>query len=304
MTGRSVVSLRAAVAGLLVLGATRLSAQREQLSLRIEQFGGARAPVDFAQPPRDLDMRLWQLTATAGVRNMLDADGNTVLTNGVFYRRSVLDARLLGRSIGTETLHALYYDFLALRTLDDRHTLAVAVRPGLFGNLERDLGDQFRAEGAAFIDRVVSPRTTLGLGMSYTSNLGRVLPIPVLHIVHRRGRSMLIDGLLPSRLDVWWFPRKGLEVGLNAQLSGFQYHVADAPAPSPVPGTLTFVAPTRQLANAVVGPQVRWNATGKWYLSLDAGVTVLRRLSYEDGTENALTPRNTGLVRLGLQRMY
>jgi hypothetical protein len=205
---------------------------------------------------------------------------------------------------------ALYYDFLALRTLNDRHTLAVAVRPGLFGDLRGGLGDDFRVEGAVFVDRVVTPRTTVGLGMSYTSNFGRVLPVPVLHVVHRRGRRLLVDGLLPSRLDVWYFPRKGLELGVNAQLSGFQYHLEtdpQVPVLRPLPGggaEFAFQPNTLQLANAIVGPQVRWNPVGKWYLSLDAGVTVLRRLIYGRGDAPGVTPRNTGLVRLGVQRMY
>jgi hypothetical protein len=126
-------------------------------------------------------------------------------------------------------------------------------------------------------------------------------------VVHRRGRKMLIDGLLPSRLDVWVFPRKGLELGLNAQLSGFQYHLGDDTAePVPLPGSAVIVIRNSmlQLANATVGPQVRWNPAGKWFLSLDAGVTVVRRLAFGSGDAAAFTPGNTGMVRIGLQRMY
>jgi hypothetical protein len=289
---------------LLLPGTAR--AQREQLSLRIEQFGA----VDVGTvrgSTRPIDYGLRQLTATVGVRTVRGRDDNTVLVNGLFYRRS--DVGFSGVGSEERTLHALYYDFLALRTLDDRHTLAVALRPGLFGTLDYELGDQFRLEGAVFVDRLLTPRTTVGLGLSYTSNLGRVLPIPVVHIVHRRGRRVLIDGLLPSRLDLWYFPRKGIELGLNAQLSGFQYFIGEAPprAPAAPPGGATFVMrnPELQLANAIIGPQVRWNATGKWFLSADAGVTVLRRYTFGTGRREApLNPANTGVVRIGLQRMY
>lgn len=281
-------------------------AQREQLSLRIEQFGGV--DVGTARgSTRPIDYELRQLTATVGVRTVRGRDDNTVLVNGLFYRRS--DVGFGGVGSEDRALHAVYYDFLALRTLDDRHTLAVALRPGLFGTLDYELGDQFRLEGAVFVDRLLTPRTTVGLGLSYTSNLGRVLPIPVVHIVHRRGRRVLIDGLLPSRLDLWYFPRKGVEVGLNAQLSGFQYFIGQAPQsapPTPPGGTAIILRnPELQLANAIIGPQVRWNATGKWFLSADAGVTVLRRYTVGTGRrEGPLDPANTGLVRIGLQRMY
>jgi hypothetical protein len=294
--------------------AAPLAAQREQLSLRFERFGRADAttlPGDFERDFFDTE----QLTLTAAHRSVLGAEGNTILVNGTFYRRSsIRSSRFPGRD---PVLHAAYYDLLVLRTLDDRHTLALAVRPGYFGNLHGEISRRLRVEGAAFVDRIVTPRTTLGVGLSYTSNFGRLLPVPVVHVVHRRGRKVLIDGLLPSRLDVWYFPRKGLELGLNTQLSGFQYYVSeDVTIPlsgavvgsstnsaNPAPGRET--APQLQLANATIGPQLRWNAVGKWYLSAEAGTTIVRRYTFGIGSnEQAVQPTNTAYARLGVQRMF
>jgi hypothetical protein len=291
----------------LVVGAPPLAAQREQLALRIEQFAESRAtPAGLEALAPTIGLR--QVTLTAGVRTVTGRDDNTVLVNGGFYRRSDLDLRVRGGSSLT-TVHALYYDFLALRTLDDRHTVAVALRPGLFGDLAGDLGEQFRLEGAVFVDRVLSPRTTIGAGLSYTSGFGRVLPIPVVHLVHRRGRRVLVDGLLPARLDVWWFPRKGVELGVNAQLSGFQYAIGEytpprAPARPPASGAGPL--PTGlELANAIVGPQARWNPAGRWWLSLDAGWAVVRRATFTSGpVEGAWAPAGAGVLRLGVQRQY
>lgn len=300
--------VRPAVVAACLAGAGPLWAQREQLSLRVEQFGRADAQTTPGVFPRDfLDTR--QVTLTAAHRSVRGAEGNTVLVNGIFYRRTDLRTpRIPGRD---PTLHALYYDLLVLRTLDDKHTLAVAVRPGLFGNLDGELGRQFRVEGATFVDRIMTPRTTIGLGLSYTSNFGRVLPVPVLHVVHRRGRKVLIDGLLPSRLDVWYFPRKGIELGLNAQLSGFQYHFSEN-VTFPLGGdsgggasVVSLQAPQIQLANATIGPQLRWNAAGKWYLSADAGATVVRRFTFGVGRgERAVDPANAAFARVGVQRMF
>jgi hypothetical protein len=283
-----------------------LSAQREQLSFRVEQFGRSDARESGGGTGRTgFDTR--QFTVTAAHRSVLGADGSTVLVNGLFYRQSEIG--LVTPAGFDRRLHAIYYDLLALRTLDDKHTLAVAIRPGFFGNLEHELGEQFRVEGAVFVDRIVTPRTTLGLGMSYTSNFGRVIPVPVVHIVHRRGRKVLVDGLLPSRLDVWYFPRKGVELGLNAQLSGFQYYVGEPSrngAPSPMPASAIQVRnPEIQLANATIGPQLRWNAAGKWYLSAEAGTTVVRRFSFGIGDrEVALEPNAAVFGRVGVQRMF
>ena len=107
-------------------------------------------------------------------------------------------------------------DVMVLKTFDERHTLISVLRPGLYG-------DAFRVEGAAFVDRIVSSRTTIGAGLSYGSAYGKVLPIPVVHLVSRPSRRVLVDALLPVRGDVWWMPRKGFDLGVTASLIGAQY---------------------------------------------------------------------------------
>jgi hypothetical protein len=313
-TMRFLCLLHLGAAAACALVASPASAQREQLSIRAEQFGRADAQTTPGGFPRDF-FETQQLTLTAALRSIRGTEGNTVLINGIFYRRTSLrTSRIPG---GDPMLHAVYYDFLALRTLDDRHTLAVALRPGLFGNLEGEIGQQFRVEGATFIDRIVTPRTTLGVGLSYTSNFGRVLPVPVVHLVHRRGRKVLIDGLLPSRFDVWYFPRKGIELGLNAQLSGFQYYYSEnitIPLGAGLGGvrastrggeSASVEAPQIQLANATIGPQLRWNAIGKFYVSAEAGTTIVRRYTFGTGNdERAINPGRATFARLGVQRMF
>lgn len=280
-----------------------LLAQRERLVIRAEQFGAA----EFTRPPRttareDFTMEAMQVQLA---HRVVRQQGSTVVLLGGQWRgvRVALPEeptllrgeRLEDRPAPTaRTLHVAVADLMLLRTVGARHTVVGVVRPGVYG-------ESFRVEGAAFVDRIVTPRTTVGAGLSYASSFGKLLPIPVVHIVSRPSRRVLVDALLPARGDVWWMPRKGLDLGLNASLAGAQYGLADARA------TRVGGSDALWLANATVGPQVRWAPQGgKWQLSADGGFTVLRRAEYaRDGRSVAdLAPGNVPYLRAGMQRLF
>ena len=297
--------------------AATLHAQREQAGIRVETFGGA--PLGLVQTCRPSaacqnPTPSGEATATIanvgwGTRRFVGKEGNTVVYNGFLYRYARVGLPEPSRTVvlggsdalvpGTRDLHMLTYDFMLLRSLSERTSLVVVARPGLFSDLRNVDLSHFRPEGIVFADRVVSEKTTLGLGVAYTSNFGRALPVPVLHVVHVASPKVLVDGLLPARLDVWYYPRKGLELGLNASLNGAQYRVGADDTPL---GASTF-----QLAHATVGPVLRYNVGGKWYASLEAGTSVLRRLRFTTaGATDRYDPdpANRPFVRVGAQLMY
>ncbi len=271
--------------------ASPAAAQRERLTVRLERVGstqvtrpaGTTVGTDFWQ--ESLQLFLGQ--------RFVRQQGNTIAVFGGQWR--VVNATLPRQSASQDnvtTLHVAAADLMLLRTFGNRHTLVSVLRPGLYG-------DAVRVEGAAFVDRIVSPRTTVGVGLSYASSFGRLLPIPVVHVVSRPKRRLLVDALLPARGDLWWMPRKGLDVGLNASLVGAQYGLSAA---QQVAGGTDL-----WLANATVGPQLRWAPRGgKWQLTGDAGMTVLRRLEYaRDGRSVAdLAPGNVPFLRVGANRLF
>ena len=300
------ISWPAAVVALLALPGLA-HAQRERLVVRADAFGGtAITAPSRAIPPRDFTQQSLQLQAAHRV--LLDG-GNTMLLLGAQYRgvRVALPttapvpsspATPASPAVTTD-LHVAAADLWLLRTLDDRHTLVTVLRPWLYGDLDH-AGSQFRTEGAVFVDRILSPRTTVGVGLSYGSNFGRVLPIPVVHVVARPRRRLLLDALLPARADLWWMPRKGLDLGVGAGLVGAQYGLAR-------PTQLVAGADALWLANATIGPQLRWAPQGgKLQLTADGGATVIRRLRYaRGGTELAdLAPGNVLFGRAGVQWLF
>jgi hypothetical protein len=278
---------------LLAVVARPLQAQREALVVRAEQFGGT----SITSASRTTSRSAQQGVSVNAAKRVLLQDGNLMLLLGAQYRGVSVD--LPTNSDASTGVHVLAADLWMLKTLNDAHSLVVVLRPGVYGDL-RDVGSQVRLEGAAFVDRVFSPRTTVGVGLSYASAFGEVLAIPVLHVLARPARQVLVDALLPARADVWWLPRKGLDVGVNVSLNGAQYGLSSDTRPSADVNTL-------QLSNATVGPQVRWTpARSKWQLTADGGITVLRRLRYaaDDDVRTDLAPGNVPFVRLGVQRLF
>ncbi len=288
-----------ALAGVLIAGMwTRtLHAQRERVTVRVEALGSTDVSLPVGVTARDAFAQQ-SIQASVGHRFVRD-QGNTIAVVGGLARvvRAALPRERAQQQVNTTfdaftSLNVVTADLIALRSIGTKHTMVGVLRPGFYGGT-------FRVEGAAFVDRIVSARTTIGAGLSYASSFGKLLPIPVLHVVSRPSRRVLIDALLPSRGDVWWMPRKGLDLGINASLVGANYGLPEAQR---VAG-----GDALWLANATVGPQVRWApGGGKWQLTADAGTTVLRRLEYaRDGRSVAdLAPGNVPFVRLGAQRLF
>jgi len=288
----------ALTAALLALPPTA-QGQRERAALRLESLGGTTitAPAG-TQALGDATQRVLQVQAA---HRLVRDGGTTIVTIGGLFRsvRLALPTQsTIASEDGTVDLVMATAELGLVRRLNQRHTLVSVLRPGAFGT-PADAG-QLRVEGAVFVDRILSARTVVGAGMSYASNFGRVLPIPVLHLVTQPSATLRVDALLPSRADLWWMPRQGLDLGVGAALTGAQYGLAD---------NLQVVtgADALWLANATVGPQLRWNpGNGKWQFTADGGSTFLRQLRYARGGDELadLAPGNVWFGRAGVQWLF
>jgi len=274
-------------------------AQRERVIVRVETFGTTNAalPVGTAAAPAFEQSAL----QVQGANRFLIDGGNTMLLVGGIWRQVNVSLPVPGVVAPSDptTLHVASADLWIARTLaDDARTLFVVLRPGLYGD-GLDVGSQLRLEGAVFVDKIRSPRTTIGYGLSLSSNFGRVLPIPVVHIVARPKRQILVDALLPARADVWWLPRRGLDIGFGTALTGAQYALGAE--------NRVGAADRLWLANATVGPQIRWSPRGgKLQLTGDVGTTLLRRAVFARGGDEVadLAPGNVVYARLGAQWLF
>ncbi len=288
-------------------------AQREQFGIRYEQFGVVN--LDKAEPGLlGNSFSAFALTGNASFKVFLDKRGASSLTLGAQYRYVRLEPEVrlpvVTAPPSSSTVnapreaHLLFLDLVLQQRLSDIFTLFVAARPGIFSDFRNVVFDHTRLEGAAFLDWRVGDELTLGFGAARTSNFGRVLIVPILHVIYFGGESFMIDAIIPRNLDLIFYPSKEWELGVSVLLNGSEYRVGDATLNSLNMNQFGF-------ANLTAGPIVRYQFLEKTYLSLEGGYTLLRRTELADyrlsGDARFLqqfNPANTWFFRAGIQLMY
>lgn len=287
--------------GVMILFSAATSyAQREQAGIRYEILGTRTVSGSAPGLFNGGNIGGSLLTVNAGFQSQLDRDGTMLLNSQFVYRNAYALFPTAKNpvngdfSYGAVSGHALYYEGIYLQTLSDKFQLAVALRAGLFSDLNNINLSHFRAEPLFFLDYFLDEKLTLGLGYVYnTSNFGRLISVPLLHIYWIPSSEVLVDGLLPTRLDVWYYPSKQWDLGLSLVLNGSQFQLGQAPGISGIDRTDKSVADINQMffANMTFGPNIRYNVFEKTYVSVEGGITAIRRFGFDAGS-----PNGTGLV--------
>jgi hypothetical protein len=180
-------------------------------------------------------------------------------------------------------------------SVSDSHTLVASFRPGIFADLSSFSGGAFRPEGFFLWDYQSTPELTVGLGIARGSNFGRVLIVPVVHLLWT-SESWLLDVFAPAKAEIWYLPNPQWEFGFTAALSGSQYSSVDA----------TRGFDTVRLAGLFLGPAARYRIFDKGFVSLEAGVDTLRRLEFVSNETLVadLAPGTQVFMRAGFQWRY
>ncbi len=243
-----------------------------------------------------------QMSSDSGERNLgeawmserwiLDSEGLTMLQGGLQVRRTELPSGF----IENEELWMVVPQFNLLHSLSDNYSMILNFRYGAFGDLEDINGRTLRAEGAVIIDRYLSDSLTLGLGFARGTNFGKIVNIPVVHILWMISDKWMLDAILPSRLDLIYFPNSKAEVGLAFSIVGSRY---------------TIESDERKIDSIGVGqmdlgPFFRYQILPQTYLSVESGVAFGRRLSLMDvNTEiTEFSPENEAYFKTGIQYRF
>jgi hypothetical protein len=327
---------------LLVCCSTLGYAQREQAGIRYEFFGPRSIPAGTPNLYNGGQVGMSLLTINGGFQFQLDKEGSSVWNSQFVYRNANANFPTAKAANGeftntSLTGHAIYYEGLFLQTLSEKFQLALALRAGLFSDMNNINLSHFRAEPIAFLDWFVDDKFILGLGFAYgTSNFGRLVNTPLLHIYWIPSPEILVDALLPTRLDVWYYPTKQIDVGLSIVLNGAQFQLGQPlniqgiertlMAPSINSGLVRRTSDIDQFyfANATIGPNIRYNLFDKTYISVEGGYTLVRRLGFDNFAQHSGLIAggrndvdyimsyfrgfdfgvNTWFVRAGIQIMY
>ncbi len=183
-----------------------------------------------------------------------------------------------------------------LHSLSDTYSVIFNFRYGAFGDLHTINGRTLRPEGAVIFDKYLNENLTLGLGLARGSNFGKIVNIPLVHVIWMINEKWMLDALLPSRLDLMYLPNSKTELGLGFNIVGSRY---------------TIQSDERKIDSVGVGqmnlgPMYRYQIMPLTYLSLETGVAFGRRLSLMDeNTEiTEFNPENEMYLKSGIQYRF
>ncbi|MEO1021926.1 MAG: DUF6268 family outer membrane beta-barrel protein [Bacteroidota bacterium] len=315
----------------LVIGLVdTIQAQREEFVFRTEFFPAT----GLAQQSADASTRYegevtgYSQYLSIADRSVLNKKGTSLLTSKFSYRYTSLSYSFEEQQLTTipvqpvipvpnETmayvteldengmqLHLIQADFLLMRSLNKKWLLYTLARPMLATDFDGITLDAARVEAAIFTEYRFSRKFRGGLGLSRSSGFGRVLWIPLARVFYRPTKRILVDGILPSRVDAWYLPNKQWEVGLGVSLIGAQFSVNEDTYGS---------ADQLGWANGITSLQVKRLLKGKWYAQFDAGISVVPRQEFTRYDYNLfptrdvifdLDPDLTPVLRFGVFKTF
>lgn len=284
------LSKRITLTLLLCLISYSTYAQREQFVLRSEFSPLTDISTGPANNLSNAQVQAFSQYIAYGKRSILNKQGTAILTSTFSYRYTQLsyDFDNSGGPVPAEAvavneylnelkadglnLHQLQADLLYMKVLNRDWMLYGLARPTLMSDLDGIDLEDFRLELAFFTEYGFSRKFRGGLGLSRSSGFGRVLWIPLARVLYRPARKILIDGVLPSRLDAWYIPSKKWELGIGASLIGGQFSV----------GENALSGDQFGWANGIAALQVKRLLKGKWYAQVDAGFSLVPRQEITD----------------------
>lgn len=225
------------------------------------------------------DVTTSSVSGQAAHQIFLDEDGANLLTIAVnFSDTQLTDDELTGED-ESRSLKTFIPNVSLMKILDDEYSLIVYLRPGLYGDLEGDLGNDFRLEGGAVVTKLVNDNLTMGLGIGRGSTLGRDMVVPLLQFVYFANSKVVARGVLPVRASVWYIPNQQWEFGGIFRLEGALYNIEESDIPDVE--QLGFAA-------ATIGGGARYKLAGNNFLTAEAGITAMRRYEFNDERETLI----------------
>lgn len=219
-------------------------------------------------------------TDTASVqgnhRFLLDEDGENLLTVGLGLTQTTLEDDTQSGPDRYRELRTFVPTLSLMKILNEEYSLVLTLRPGFYGTLNDNLGDDFRLEGGFVVTKFISENLTMGLGLGRGTNFGRDLIVPLFQFVWFASEKVIVRGLLPIRASAWYIPTQDWELGVIYRLQGSLYNIEGD----------TNIAGAKQVgfAAAHVGVGAKYKFFGSNFISIETGVTAIRRYLWNNDT--------------------
>jgi hypothetical protein len=226
-------------------------------------------------------------------RWFLDEEGNSLLQVGLQTRRTELAGfgSALPDDVWMVVPQANY-----LHSINEKYSILANLRAGAFSDFQRFGSDDLRVEGAIVLDRIQSDQFTWGLGLGRVSNFGRVIFVPLVHIIWTINEKWLFDAMLPGKFDLLYMPSSKWELGLSFNIIGSRYAIESDQRKIDGLG----------VGQMNLGPQARYQIAPSLYVTAESGLAFARRLSLMDGNTEIteIEPNNEAYLRCGLQYRF
>jgi hypothetical protein len=252
-----------------VLAVAPTAAAQSIAELQYTWFGDTEIASRFRddRPVRSQRSGLSQLEARAGVPIVLPKGRGVVLPSVQYHG---LFPHLEPARNTSRSFHEIGVQLLTRLQLSERWSLVLSLNPVIAGDLLQPSGDDFLLRGVAMPVFDVTDATTLGLGVAYATLLGTEQFVPVLMIHVDPDGAFFLRATLPTSLEVGAALGR-IHTGARVRIQGKVFNVSRTAVDDDVLRT-SFVTGTAFAA---------LNLRGPLWLDLDVGVTMLRRLAFE-----------------------
>lgn len=253
---------------LLILAVSQAQAQMPRPSLTVEGtfFGKARFDdppvIDLAERPVRIGVAHF---AGSLMYPVIFDHGKTMFFFEAAYhqRQFSFSDWPEGVSKDIDRLHEVSAGFTIRRAISRDWAVTLNLTPQLASNFEGNKlhEEDFKFQGAVIVEKAFDQRWTAGLGVSYSTTFGSLLPLPVLTFRYESGNRWRASGTLPSDIDLWYRLSSGSELGIVAHAEGGMYHI-----PGAFPEDFSIKDPELQYISVLFGPAIQKQLGGMTFV--------------------------------------
>ena len=170
------------------------------------------------------------------------------------------------------------------------------VTPGLASDLHGVLkADDFNFQTVLAGVRRVGPQFSYGLGMVYSTQFGKPIPLPLLLLDWNNGGKLSWYTILPVSSELWYAQSDKFHIGMVGGVSGNKYQ-GDSKR-------YDVNDPELQYTLVTVGPSARYAIGNALMLHAEAGITPYHRFEFFDGSDKqeSYSLESSAYFRFGLQ---
>jgi hypothetical protein len=284
------------ISALLLLSAHFVFAQDIRLA-GVENFDYFKAPVKNSDGNYESSFREFGAFASFPMQSKNE---KTTIINGFQY--ALVQASVLNNGAhrtGSRDFQSITYNFSIIQSLTDKWKIAASLMPSLASDFKDKLSSEdFFIQGYLVGVRKLNDFTSLGGGISYTTELGSPLLLPAVYFRYSRGRQN-VNVQLPMLAEYAYSvdAKDKLNVGFRMSLNGTNFHVTGDDNNSDLDVNKL------RYSRINAGPVVGYKICNVLKLEATGGISVARKFEFMTaGGANQYTfnSNNTGFININL----